>query len=121
MRIIVADDNGSALRFLRRVCRQAGHEVVALCDDGRQVVEACARCQPDVLVTDVAMPYLTGGEAAQQAITSGHVRHVIFFTTNTQAAVQSGLRAQVPDCIIVAKTCQEAFLLRALREVEQRG
>jgi DNA-binding NarL/FixJ family response regulator len=67
LHILVADDHGivrSGLRML--IDRQEGMRVVAEADDGVAAVEAAQREHPDVAVLDVAMPRMTGIQAARE-------------------------------------------------------
>jgi len=67
LHILVADDHGivrSGLRML--IDRQEGMKVVAEADDGVAAVEAAQREHPDVAVLDVAMPRMTGIQAARE-------------------------------------------------------
>jgi DNA-binding NarL/FixJ family response regulator len=67
LRILVADDHGivrSGLRML--IERQDGMSVVAEVDDGVAAVEATLRHDPDVAILDVAMPRMTGIQAARE-------------------------------------------------------
>jgi DNA-binding NarL/FixJ family response regulator len=67
LHILVADDHGivrSGLRML--IDRQDGMQVVAEAEDGVAAVEAAQREHPDVAVLDVAMPRMTGIQAARE-------------------------------------------------------
>jgi DNA-binding NarL/FixJ family response regulator len=67
LHILVADDHGivrSGLRML--IERQDGMKVVAEAEDGVAAVEAAQREHPDVAVLDVAMPRMTGIQAARE-------------------------------------------------------
>jgi DNA-binding NarL/FixJ family response regulator len=67
MRILLADDHGivrSGLRLLLE--RQEDMEVVAEAADGAEAVELALREKPDLCVLDVAMPKLTGIQAARE-------------------------------------------------------
>jgi len=46
--------------------RQAGFEVVGEAADGRQAVERAEAAKPDIVILDIAMPNLSGIEAAQR-------------------------------------------------------
>lgn len=45
-----------------------GYEVVGLAEDGRQLVEQAIEACPDIVVTDIKMPHLTGVEAAHEIL-----------------------------------------------------
>src|SRR5947209_6084417 len=67
MRILVADDHGivrSGLKLL--IERHDGMHVVAEAEDGVEAVERAVRERPDVAVLDVAMPRMTGIQAARE-------------------------------------------------------
>jgi DNA-binding NarL/FixJ family response regulator len=67
LRVLIADDHGivrSGVRML--IDRQAGMEVVAEAEDGVAAVEQALVERPDVAVLDVAMPRMTGIQAARE-------------------------------------------------------
>ena len=67
IRILLADDHNVMRRGLRLLLEnQPGFIVVAEASDGRQAVEHAKNTHPDVVVLDIAMPHLSGTEAAQR-------------------------------------------------------
>jgi len=65
IRILLADDHNVMRRGLRLLLEsQPEFVVVAEASDGRQAVEQAEATQPDVAVLDIAMPNLSGIEAA---------------------------------------------------------
>jgi DNA-binding NarL/FixJ family response regulator len=67
LHVLVADDHGivrSGLRVL--IDRQDGMRVVAEAEDGVEAVERTLSERPDIAVLDVAMPRMTGIQAAQK-------------------------------------------------------
>ncbi len=67
IRILLADDHTVMRRGLRLLLEsQPEFSVVAEAADGRQAVEQAEATQPDVAVVDIAMPNLSGIEAAQR-------------------------------------------------------
>jgi len=66
MRILVADDHGIVRAGIRLLLeRQPGLDVVAEASDGVEAVEQALASQPDLLILDVAMPRMTGLQAAR--------------------------------------------------------
>jgi DNA-binding NarL/FixJ family response regulator len=66
-RVLVADDHGVVRGGLRLLLdRQADLEVVAEAADGAEAVREALLHRPDVCVLDVAMPKLTGLQAARE-------------------------------------------------------
>jgi DNA-binding NarL/FixJ family response regulator len=67
IRILLADDHNVVRRGLKLLLEsQPDFSVVGEASDGRQAVEQAERTKPDVAVLDIAMPNLSGTEAAQR-------------------------------------------------------
>jgi AmiR/NasT family two-component response regulator len=64
LRIAVADDEADMRDYFVRMLPRLGHEVVAVAEDGEELVELCRSALPDLVVTDIKMPDLDGIEAA---------------------------------------------------------
>jgi len=64
MRIIVAEDESRALKGLCSLITAAGkeYEITAQASDGRQALEIIPVLKPDVVFTDIRMPFLDGIE-----------------------------------------------------------
>ena len=67
IRILLADDHNVMRRGLRLLLEsQPGFVIVAEAADGAAAVERAKETQPDVVVLDIAMPHLSGTDAAQR-------------------------------------------------------
>jgi response regulator NasT len=66
LRIAVADDEPEMRDFFEKVLPRFGHQVVAVAENGAQLVEHCRKLQPDLVITDIKMPELDGIEACGQ-------------------------------------------------------
>jgi response regulator NasT len=66
LRIAVADDEPDMRDYFRKCLARLGHQVVAVAADGRELLELCRTCQPDLVITDIKMPDLDGIDAAMQ-------------------------------------------------------
>jgi two-component system NarL family response regulator len=62
LRILVADDHEKMRICLVRILERE-FNVVGEVADGYELIEAAVRLKPDVIVSDVLMPHLTGTEA----------------------------------------------------------
>ena len=63
MKILVVDDDERMLRVVRLVLQMRGH-TVQTATDGHRALEAMATEAIDLLVSDVAMPFMTGTDLA---------------------------------------------------------
>jgi DNA-binding response OmpR family regulator len=61
MKILVAEDEPITLKLLEHRLQKDGHEVL-LAADGKQAIEQVADFCPDLIITDIMMPYASGLE-----------------------------------------------------------
>jgi two-component system OmpR family response regulator len=81
-RILIVDDEVSAMKWLKINLEQTNHYVVETESvPGRALCAAC-KFQPDVILLDVVMPGMDGGELANEFRAEISLRHVpIIFLT----------------------------------------
>jgi response regulator NasT len=65
LRIAVADDDADTREFLEKFVPRLGHTVSSVARTGKELVEHCRRQPPDLIITDVKMPELSGLEAVE--------------------------------------------------------
>src|SRR5438132_11436187 len=66
LRILLADDHVIFRQGIRTLLERYGFEIVAEADDGREAIRLAQEVTPDVAILDLAMPQLSGSEAAQE-------------------------------------------------------
>jgi response regulator NasT len=64
LHIAVADDEPDMRDYFQKSLPRLGHKVVAVAKNGRELVEQCRTCHPDLVITDIKMPDMDGIEAA---------------------------------------------------------
>jgi DNA-binding NarL/FixJ family response regulator len=62
---------------------EAAFEVVGAVGDGKALLETALSLQPDVIITDISMPTLSGIEAAKRLQESGSRAVVVFLTVHS--------------------------------------
>jgi len=78
-RVLMADDHQMLIDALKGVL-EPRCEVVGTVSDGRSLVEAADRLQPDIIVLDIAMPRLNGLDAARELKAKMPRVKIIFMT-----------------------------------------
>jgi response regulator NasT len=66
LRIAVADDEPDVRDYFRRILPRLGHQLVAVTQTGRELVEQCRAARPDLVITDIKMPDMDGIDAAAE-------------------------------------------------------
>ncbi len=65
LRLILADDEAPTARVMSLALAKQGFDV-EVCHDGAQALKAILENPPDVLVTDIEMPVMTGQELCEE-------------------------------------------------------
>ena len=78
-RILLADDHRIVAEGLRSLL-EPEFELVGIVEDGRALIAATEKLQPDVIIADISMPLLNGIEAVRQIKTTNKDVKVIFLT-----------------------------------------
>ena len=82
IRVVVAEDQGMVLGALVALLEiEKDLEVVGRARDGRAALDLCFKLMPDVLVTDIEMPEMTGLELAAQVKKALPKTHIVILTT----------------------------------------
>jgi response regulator NasT len=66
LRIVIADDEPDMREYFRKLLPRLGHQVLAVAETGRALVECCRASPPDLVITDIKMPDMDGIDAATQ-------------------------------------------------------
>jgi response regulator NasT len=65
LRIAVAEDEDITRLYVEETVTELGHQVVVTAKDGHELLEQCRVHRPDLVVTDISMPVLSGLDAAR--------------------------------------------------------
>jgi two-component system response regulator DesR len=86
IRVIVAEDQGMVRGALAALLEtESDMQIVALARDGREAVALVNEHKPDVLLTDIEMPHLTGLEVAAELKRLKLSTRVVILTTFARA------------------------------------
>ena len=91
VRVLVADDHAAVLRSIVRLL-STDFDIVGTVADGKALLEAVKTTKPDVLVLDIAMPLITGIEAAQILRERGYKGKIIFLTVHDDPELVTAAR-----------------------------
>ena len=81
IRVLVADDSPTALRSVCRYLEFDGQfDIVGTAVDGLQVIQQVERLRPELVLTDLSMPRMTGLETAKELRKSFPELRILIFT-----------------------------------------
>ena len=81
-RVLIADDQ--ILLRDRVISLLRGFQVVGTTTNGKDLISEALRLQPDLIVTDITMPVLTGIDAAHELRKAGSTAKVVFLTVHRE-------------------------------------
>lgn len=118
-RILLADDHTLLLGAFQRLL-EPDYEVVGAVGDGRALVKSALDLKPDLIIVDIAMPRLSGLEAARQIKERMPKIKLVFLTMNqdTELAAEA---FRIGASAYLVKTSAASELQDAIRQVLRGG
>ena len=116
-RIFIAEDEAAILRMVRNVLsRMEDVEIVGASQNGSDACDKIAALQPDIVVTDIVMPMMTGLELMRQAQTASPATRFILLTGYERFEfAREALQLQAADYLL--KPVDVDQLRKTVREV----
>jgi DNA-binding NarL/FixJ family response regulator len=114
-RVLLADDNDVLVEMLTDLL-QDDYDLVGILRDGQALLEAAQELRPDVIVTDISMPLLSGLDVVRELKQAGTTIKIILLTGYQEPQLAaSALREGASGYVL--KHCAGDELLTALDEV----
>jgi DNA-binding NarL/FixJ family response regulator len=82
-RVLLADDHSFLLKAVAALLCESC-KVVGVVSDGAALVSEAIRLNPDVIVTDITMPVLSGIDAVRQIKESGSKARIVILTVHSE-------------------------------------
>ena len=118
LRIAIADDEPEVLENLKEMLADLGHEVVAAVGSGRELLNSVQEFSPELVITDIKMPDMTGLDAAEEIRKMHPLPVVIVSAYHDQEFIDRALEEHVLAYLI--KPLQEETLKASITLAAQR-
>jgi DNA-binding NarL/FixJ family response regulator len=111
IRVVIADDEPPYRKALEKTLSLAPDcDVVCVCKDGQEALDACLSDPPDVVLTDVNMPRLSGVEMMRKLLKQEKdVRFVILTVREDDDTVFDAFRAGALGYLLKTSTPQDVI------------
>jgi DNA-binding NarL/FixJ family response regulator len=117
--ILLADDHQIVREGLRNILETEGDiEVVGEASTGRQAVALAKKLTPDVIVMDIAMPFLNGLEASRQIFDAAPDAKVLILSAHSDDAYIEKAMAIGASGFLIKQTSSHV-LSDAIREIKK--
>ncbi|MBP88635.1 MAG: response regulator [Planctomycetaceae bacterium] len=118
LRIVVADDEPDMLDYFQVILAKSGHRVVAVAENGKQLVAQCCASRPDLVITDIRMPEQDGIDAVREICRDAPVPVVLVTGQTAPRHLEDALRETV--LAYLAKPFRHDELTSAIERAMQR-
>jgi two-component system response regulator DesR len=121
IRVVIAEDQALVLGALAALLKlEDDLDVVATAGNGKEALALCRQLRPDIMLTDVEMPQMTGLELAAQLADEGLPCKVMVLTTFARSGyLRRALAAGVRGYLL--KDAPAEALAAAIRQVHGGG
>ncbi len=86
-KIMLVDDEMHVLRILRLSLEKQGYEIDTF-NNGEDALESLKRLKPDVLITDIEMPRMTGEELCKQVLIEYPDRNILIIVLTSRTEIE---------------------------------
>ena len=116
--VLIADDHAIVMEGLVSLLREHDFDVVGAVGDGQSLLDAARRLKPDVIVTDLSMPNLSGLEVLVKLKAERIDSRVVMLTMhNDSARATQALKAGAAGFLLKESAGEE--LVKAIQEALQ--
>lgn len=116
-KILVVDDERDTLEVLEKRLSHAGYSIIKT-DNGKDAIRIAKKEQPDLILLDIAMPDMSGGEVSDQLSEDINTKNIpiIFLTclfTKEDEAIQGH---EIYGKVFIAKPYNPEELLKEIKK-----
>jgi len=119
LRIAIADDEIVVREYLSEILPLLGHEVVAVAANGQELVDACRRDVPDLIIADVRMQDMDGDEAIREICRDRPTPFILISAFSKPRVLPDGLDGAC--WVYLPKPVRREDLERAIGQVFPEG
>ncbi len=100
MKILIAEDEAMMLAALQKNLQDDGYEVIAT-TDGQEAIEKFHELQPDLIITDILMPYTSGLEliAVVKSVGEKNIPVIVLSAMGQEGTVMEAFNLGADDFI----------------------
>jgi CheY-like chemotaxis protein len=115
-RVLIVEDQPEVAQLVQRLIEPAGYAITVATDALTAVTQVAAGAHPDLLITDVVMPSMTGPELAAALRTHHPDLPVLYMSGYTAASLGPQLHLDA-NSMLVEKPFTRSTLLGAIRNL----
>jgi len=111
------DDDPISIEILRRSLSEAGYLVISA-SDGRQALKIAAKMNPNLIVLDIVMPGLNGGEVANILKNDIITKNIpIIFLSSLIKEKEENINSQKEKIALLSKPYNQEKMLKEIEKL----
>jgi CheY-like chemotaxis protein len=115
--LLIADDSPTQLLMLRNLLEKNGYKVEGAVD-GENALSCARNAMPDLIISDIFMPKMTGYELCQALKQDSHLRAIPVILLTTMSASESVVKAiNTGADYFVPKPYDEKYLISKIKSI----
>jgi CheY-like chemotaxis protein len=115
-KVLIVEDQPEVAQLVQRLIQPAGYAITVATDALTAVTQVAAGAHPDLLITDVVMPAMTGPELASALRTHHPDLPVLYMSGYTAASLGPQLHLDA-NSVLLEKPFTRSTLLGAIRSL----
>lgn len=117
-KILIVDDDADVAKLLKTRIEATGRFSTVVANGGRAGVELAQSERPDLIVCDVDMPDLSGGQVAQAIAANQETKHIpLVFLTGLFSSEEAGKVRDSGKLHVMSKQSPLAELIKKIDEL----
>lgn len=116
-KILIVDDEKDILEMLEKRLSSTGYSVIKA-DNGKDAIDMAKKEQPDLILLDIAMPGMSGGEVAEKLKYDPDARDIpiVFLTCLFTKEDETAQGHEIYGKVFIAKPYNPEDLLREIKK-----
>ncbi len=121
LRIAVADDEPDMRDYFQKCLARLGHQVVAVAENGQDLIDRCRATRPDLVITDIKMPDMDGIDAAARIYRERPVPVILVSAFHDPALIERAEADHILGYLVkpIKQADLEPVISLAMRRFEQ--
>lgn len=115
-KVLVVDDNQTLRRWLDKTLSAEGYTVLTAAN-GKEGLDVASRELPDLIVSDVDMPIMDGGEMVSKLKACSSTNHIPVVFLTGLITEDEGVPESSSDVLYISKMSKPAELISAVRNM----
>ncbi|AZR72366.1 two-component system response regulator [Anoxybacter fermentans] len=114
--VLIVDDAAFMRMMIKNILTEAGYEVVAEAENGKQAVEKYNELRPDLVTMDITMPEMDGITAVKEIMAiDSNAKIIMCSAMGQQAMVIEAIQSGAKDFIV--KPFKNERVLEAVKKI----